>query len=158
MSFLRRPIRRPEVAADRWLLTDSPTAPMRCRASIEKRIVHGRPELVEQDGVTVVVFGAELNSITEDRISLVSEAIMEAAEADPPYVVVDLAGVEFFSSSFIEVVFRLWNRLQRHDGGRMALCGLTQYCHEVISVTNLDDLWEIYPDRQTAIAAMRPAS
>lgn len=106
--------------------------------------------------MTVVAFGADLANITEDRIALISEVIMEAAEADPPRVVLDLKGVEFFSSSFIEVVFRLWNRLQRRPEGRLALSGLTKYCREVLDITNLDELWEIFPDRSSAVAALAP--
>ena len=119
--------------------------------------MRGRPEVVEQDGVTVVVFGPELKSITEDRLALISESMLEAADADPPRVVLDLSGVEFFSSSFIEVIFRLWNKLNRNPEGRLALCGLTQYCREVLEVTNLDDLWKTFPDRESGVAASRPA-
>lgn len=117
--------------------------------------MHGRPEVTKQDGVTVVVFGRELKNITEDRIPMVSEALLEAGDADPPLVALDLSTVEFFSSSFIEVVFRLWNRLNRSTEGRLALCGLTQYCREVLEVTNLDELWTTYPDRESGVAALR---
>jgi anti-sigma B factor antagonist len=119
--------------------------------------VHGRPEVIKQDGVTVVVFGRELKNITEDRIPAVSEAMLEAGDADPPRVALDLTRVEFFSSSFIEVVFRLWNRLNRSPDGRLALCGLTQYCREVLEVTNLDELWTIYPDLESGVAALSPS-
>lgn len=82
--------------------------------------------------------------------------MLTVADADPPRVVIDLSAVEFFSSSFIEVIFRLWNRVHRRPEGRMALCGLTKYCLEVLQVTNLDELWEIFPDRDSALAALRP--
>lgn len=115
-----------------------------------------RPQVSQQDGVTIVVFGPDLASITEDRIPAISEAMLTVADADPPRVVIDLSAVEFFSSSFIEVIFRLWNRVHRRPEGRMALCGLTKYCLEVLQVTNLDELWEIFPDRDSALAALRP--
>ena len=118
--------------------------------------MQGRPEVVEHDGVTAVVFGPELKNITEDRLALISEAMVVAAEADPPRVALDLKNVEFFSSSFIEVIFRLWNRLNAQEDGRLVLCGLTEYCREVLEVTNLDDLWKIFPDLDSGVAAIRP--
>ena len=110
-----------------------------------------RPQIIRDEGVTVVVFGPEFEKISEDRIASVSEVLLEAAEADPPRVVLDLAGTKFFSSSFIEVVFRLWNRLQARDDSRFALSGLDRYCEEILQVTNLNHLWKTYPTRAEAV-------
>ncbi len=101
--------------------------------------------------MTVVVFGPEFEKIGEDRIAAVSEVLLEAAEADPPRVVLDLSGTKFFSSSFIEVVFRLWNRLRTRPDARFGLAGLDRYCEEILQVTNLDHLWQAYPDRAEAV-------
>ena len=113
-----------------------------------------RPQIVQEDGVTVVVFGPEFEKISEDRIAGVSEVLLEAAEADPPRVVLDLAGTKFFSSSFIEVVFRLWNRLQARDGSRFGLAGLDRYCAEILEVTNLNHLWKSYSNRAEAVRGL----
>ena len=110
-----------------------------------------RPQIVQQDGVTVVVFGPEFEKISEDRIATVSEVLLEAAEADPPRVVLDLSATKFFSSSFIEVVFRLWSRLQARQNSRFGLAGVDRYCAEILQVTNLDHLWTTYPSRADAL-------
>ena len=68
-------------------------------------------------------------------------------------LLVDLSSVEFFSSSFIEVLFRLWNRTKA-NGQQFALCGLHPYCREVLEVTNLTSVWKIYEDRDDALAAL----
>ena len=101
--------------------------------------------------MTVVVFGPDFERISEDRIAAVSETLLEAAEANPPRVVLDLSGTRFFSSSFIEVVFRLWNRLQTRQDSRFALAGVDRYCAEILQVTNLDHLWKMYPTRVEAL-------
>lgn len=112
---------------------------------------HPRPHLLVEDGVTVVLFGDALKTINEDYLSDIGEVMLQAAEADPPQVVVDMSGVQFFSSSFIEVIFRLWNRLNKRQG-RFALCNLFPYCVEVLKITNLHTLWKICGTRADAIA------
>ena len=72
----------------------------------------------------------------------------------PPQIVVDLQNVDFFGSSFIETLFRMWNRVKAVEGGRFALCGLQKYCREVLGVTNLDRLWTVYDDVETAVREM----
>jgi anti-anti-sigma factor len=110
-----------------------------------------RPQIVQEEGVTVVIFGPEFEKISEDRIAGVSEVLLKAAEAVPPRVVLDLSGTRFFSSSFIEVVFRLWNRLQAREDSRFGISGLDRYCAEILQVTNLDHLWKTYASRAEAV-------
>ncbi len=114
----------------------------------------GTPDLLRQDGVTVVAFGPEYESIGEDKLAGIAAAMLQAAEADPPRVALDLSHTQFFSSSFIEVIFRTWNRLKARPGGRLVLCGLTPYCREILEVTNLTHLWPVCPDRRAAVEAL----
>jgi anti-sigma B factor antagonist len=111
------------------------------------------PQIEQQHGVTVVTYGTDCERITEDRIPEILQALLAAVDAPHPRLLIDLSTVSFFGSSFIEVLFRVWNRVQQQAGGRFALCGLTPNCAEVIEVTNLDRLWEIYPNRDAAMAA-----
>lgn len=105
-------------------------------------------------GVTVVSFGPGSVSITEDLINIVSDGLLEATQAEPPRVLIDLSHVEFFSSSFIEVLFRVWNRIKGKEGGRFAICCLQPYCREILEVTNLDKVWELFETREAALDAM----
>ncbi|MFV0442942.1 MAG: STAS domain-containing protein [Planctomycetaceae bacterium] len=104
--------------------------------------------------MTVVVFGPEFKTINEDLVPSSGEAMMQAAEMDPPLVVVDLDGVEFFSSSFIEMLFRLWSRLNKREG-RFALATLSPNCREILEVTNLQRLWKVCPTRMEAIVWLK---
>lgn len=106
------------------------------------------------DGILVVSFGGGSLSITEDLINDVSDGMQHAVQAGPNRVLVDLGHVEFFSSSFIEVLFRIWNRIKAREGSRFALCSLQPYCREILEVTNLDTVWELYETREAALAAM----
>ena len=115
----------------------------------------GRPEVVQQDGVTVVVFGRDFERITEDRIAVAAQTLLDSIPPQQPRLVVDLSQTTFFGSSFIEVLFRAWNRIHTRPGGRFALCGLSPYCTEVLQITNLDQLWKMYPTRDTAVQAVK---
>lgn len=117
-----------------------------------------KPEIVTQDGVTIVAFGPAFEKISEDVIPAVSDALLLAAGGDNSRVVVDLSHTQFFGSSFIEALFRGWNKLKTRPEPMFVLCGLTSYCLEVLEVTNLNRLWPIYPDRESAVAALKKAA
>jgi anti-anti-sigma regulatory factor len=106
--------------------------------------------------VTVIGLGPGYHSVDEHILDggLRAALLEKAEEADPPLVVLDLSHTTFFGSSFIEILFRLWNRLQAKPGGGFAICGLTSYCLEVLKVTHLDTLWRLYPTRDEAIRAL----
>jgi anti-sigma B factor antagonist len=110
-----------------------------------------KPTLVLQDGVTIVRFDPPVKTITEDILMATRDPVLETAEHPGARVVIDLKGVEFFSSSFIELIFQLWKRL-RAKGGDFALCNLHKYCRDVIHITNLDKVWSICDTREQAIA------
>lgn len=114
---------------------------------------------ISRDGtVTVVEFGPRCKLIEEVILDQVNrEALDAVVGAEPPLVVFDLTQVEFFGSSFIETLFRVWNRLQQRSG-RFALCGLRPYCLEVLQITHLDKLWPIVDTRGDAVAAIAKAT
>jgi anti-anti-sigma factor len=101
---------------------------------------------VYQDGrVTVIELGEDYESLDESVLTDLRDLMLKAVdEADPPLVVLDLSHTTFFGSSFIELIFRAWNRVEAKKDGRFVLSGLTTYCSEVISITHLNELWSIY--------------
>jgi anti-sigma B factor antagonist len=105
--------------------------------------------------ITVVKFGPRCKHIDELIVETVSREVMDAVSAaNPPKVVLDMTQTEFFGSSFIEVLFRAWNRLQHKPGGQMVLAGLNPYCKEVLAITHLDRLWPIADNQDAGIATM----
>jgi anti-sigma B factor antagonist len=104
---------------------------------------------------TVITFTARCKHLDETIVEAVGREVMDAVgAATPPKVVLDLTATEFFGSSFIEVMFRAWNRLQKQTGGAMALAGLAPYCQEVLEITHLDKLWPAHPTAAAAVAAL----
>ncbi len=107
----------------------------------------------KRDGVTCVLLGPEFENLDEKLLDLIRPVVLEAAsEADPPWVVVDIPYTRFFGSSFIEILFRVWNRVNGLPGGRFGISGLTPYCTEVLEVTHLDKLWTLYETLDQAVS------
>jgi anti-anti-sigma factor len=113
-------------------------------------------DIVQESGVTIAAFKPGNSQIDERIVDSVNRQLVELAAGLPsPALVLDLTHVEFFGSSFIEAMFRVWKRLQTSAGAKFALCGLQPYCREVLEVTHLDQLWTITATRAEAIAALR---
>ncbi len=109
-----------------------------------------------QDGVTVIALGREYENLDDAVLESVRKVILDGVDsANPPVVVLDLSHTKFFGSAFIEILFRAWNRLEGQTGGQFCLCGLTPYCAEVIDVTHLNRIWEVYDNREDAVAALK---
>ena len=116
------------------------------------------PTTRQQDGITIVELGPEYDALEDHLLEDLQNFLMElATDLDPPMMVLDLSHTKYFGSSFLQVLFRVWNRLCSYEGGTFALSGLTPYCAEVLEVTHLDHLWEKYPNVETAIEKMRAA-
>jgi len=68
---------------------------------------------------------------------------------DTPDVVVDLSGVEFLDSAGVGVLVGLFKNSRLH-GGRARFCGLTPGVRSVLELIQLDRIFEIYEDLETA--------
>lgn len=109
---------------------------------------------VEQQGDVTVCTSTELcHHIDETNVEDVGRHLMTVIQnAEPPRFVLALPTVEFFGSSFIEAMFRAWNRLNSRPAAKLVLCELQPYCREVVEVTHLDRLWPIVGTREEAVA------
>ena len=114
------------------------------------------PQLAVQDGVTIVsLVGPEYESLDERLLDGIRTALLDIAQAtNPPLLVLDLSHTKFFGSAFIEILFRVANRM-KNRGGKFAISGLTEYCAEVIHITHLDSLWPVLPNSSDAVAKLK---
>jgi len=113
------------------------------------------PTIEKRDGVTCILLGKDFESLDEHNLDAIRGMMLDAvSDIEPPYVVVDLSHTNFFGSSFIEILFRVWNRVSGKPDGRFTLSGLTPYCREVLEVTHLDQLWELHESLDSAVASL----
>ena len=117
------------------------------------------PLLEYRDGVvTVIEFGAELKHLDEAIVAELGLKLLESVQGLPqPILLLDMHATEFFGSSFIELLFRVWKRLNSKPSAKFGISGLQPYCREVLEVTHLDRLWSLFETREAACEAMKSA-
>ncbi|MBN1264080.1 MAG: STAS domain-containing protein [Anaerolineales bacterium] len=67
-------------------------------------------------------------------------------------LIFDLSKVDFLSSSGLRVMVTARKNSQS-KGGEFSLCCLSTQARESLSIAGLDVLFQIYPDRETAIGS-----
>lgn len=101
------------------------------------------PEVCQRGDVTLIKFGPRYESLDEFTVNQLTDFLLETAKAaTPPNVVIDLRYTEFFGSTFIELLLRVWKQLIG-KGGNLALTGLKPNCREVVQATKLDKFWPL---------------
>lgn len=113
-----------------------------------------KPEIVQESGVTVVNPGPESSSIYESSLSEFDEVLELANSVDPPRMVMDLTHTNFCGSAFLGLLVRLSNRVSSKEGGRFAVCGLSKYVNTLVTTSKLHLVFEVFPNRDEAIAQM----
>lgn len=107
-----------------------------------------------QNDVTILGLSEQYDSLDVERIAALSAALRDhAQQAQPPRLLLDLTQTTFIGSSFLEAVLQAWKHLQDRSG-RLALCGVTPFCQEVLRAAQLDSLWGIYPSQAEGVAAL----
>lgn len=66
-------------------------------------------------------------------------------------VLVDFAGVSYIDSSGLATLIEMHQRLKK-SGGSMRCCGMNQKIKNTFEITKLHKLFEIFDDRQGALA------
>lgn len=112
---------------------------------------------VGHDRDTLIVAPAR-KAAQQDRAQFAEEiaAMLRVLEEEPArHVVVDFRGKSYFGcTEFAFFFLQLWNAADK-QGGRMALCGLSDHEREMLRVSKLDGLWPICRTRKTALALVR---
>jgi anti-sigma B factor antagonist len=110
-------------------------------------------QISTDDNVTIVSFGMEtitgLSGLEQINVRLRSLI----ADDQPAKIVVDFDGVKFFSSQVLGLLVDVWRRLSDY-GGIMLISGINPQLNRVFKITNLDKIFEFYPDRASAVKAM----
>ncbi|MFC1761347.1 STAS domain-containing protein [Planctomycetota bacterium] len=109
-------------------------------------------EITRNDGAAVVAFQTACLSDT-DAIASVSSQIKQFIDSNhPKHMVFDFEKVKFFSSQVLGLILETRARLQA-DSGRVVISSINPQLHRVFRITNLDRIFEFFPDRSAAIHA-----
>jgi anti-sigma B factor antagonist len=75
------------------------------------------------------------------------------AENRPQKIVVDFSGLKFFSSQVLGLLVEAWKRLKEYEGS-VVISGINPDLSRVFKITNLDSLFDFYPDKESAVKAL----
>ena len=113
------------------------------------------PSIVESQHATVVAFGQEFAEIRPSHLRSVELALLQAIEqSEHQRIIVDLCQVSVFCSEFIGVLIRVFQRFRRERQGKLSLCGMSATAVEVLEVTKVDRIWDLFESREQALEAI----
>jgi anti-anti-sigma factor len=111
---------------------------------------------VEREGDTLIVTPAV--DLCETEYAEIEEGGKEILEllrrSYGRNLVLDFHRTDYYGSSALGFLVRLWKRV-RTQGGKMALCCLSDHERDILAATGLDGVWPVYASRDEALAAVR---
>jgi len=110
-------------------------------------------EITREDNVTVVRFKAASISDVE-AVAAASGQIKNFIDQNhPDELIFDFEGVKFFSSQVLGLLLETRAKLQPHNG-KVVISAINPQLHRVFKITNLDKIFDFFPDKESAVRAM----
>lgn len=89
-----------------------------------------------------------------DQVQRLSKELHTLIEqVKPVKLVVDFVSVSFFSSQMLGLLVDIWRRL-KDCSGTVVICGINPNLTRVFRITNLDKVFDFYPDADSAVKAL----
>lgn len=107
-------------------------------------------EITTEANATVVAFkSASMSDV--DGIAAAAWRIRNFAESERPQTLIfDFEAVKFFSSQVLGLLLDVRKKLEE-SGGQVVVSGINPQLHRVFKITNLDKVFQFFPNRQEAI-------
>jgi anti-sigma B factor antagonist len=112
-------------------------------------------EITSDGPVAVVAFKATSISDVEGIASVAREIREFIDENHPNRIVFDFEQVKFFSSQVLGVLLSTRAELEAHKG-EVVISAINPQLHRVFKITNLDNVFKFFPDRESAVRAVAP--
>ena len=111
-------------------------------------------QITSEGDVAIVTFKKSSISNVED-ISITAEHIARFVDSNrPSRVIFDFNGVKFFSSRVLGLLLETRSFVSSYDG-EVFISGINPQLHRVFKITNLDQVFEFFPDTESALKAKR---
>jgi len=103
-----------------------------------------------RENVTVASFDVAELADHQYVAAMLEKFKQEIRDHQPPNVVVDLAGVDYISTIGINMILVILKRVRTY-GGEVYIAGLAGSASKVFKIMQLDQVFTIFPDRQSAL-------
>lgn len=110
-------------------------------------------DITTEGEISFVSFLSPSMSAVKDVEEIASVLRNFVADNRPKKVIVDFSDVKFFSSQILGLIVEVWKKLKEYDGC-IVICGINPDLGRVFRITNLDSLFDFYPDKQSAVEAL----
>ncbi len=115
-------------------------------------------DLETANGALIVSVLKNVTSLSDEHLAGELEKVLDRINGTKATrVVIDLASVSRFGSSFLESLRRIWATV-RSWGGVAAICNVSSLGHEVLQMARFNDLFLIRATRRDALAALSDLS
>lgn len=107
-------------------------------------------EITTEANATIVAFkSASMSDV--DGIASAAWKIRDLAESKRPRTLIfDFEAVKFFSSQVLGLLLDVRKKLAESDG-QVMISGINPQLHRVFKITNLDKVFQFFPNRQEAV-------
>jgi len=117
-----------------------------------------KPRVSVEYGETATIVTFTDEKILEERdIIELQESLMGVIEqAEKINLVLDFSAVKFLSSAVLGLLIRVSKKVYERDG-QLRLCNISPRIYEIFKITRLTKIFDIYPDRASAVASLEKA-
>ncbi len=114
--------------------------------------------LEKQRGVTVLDFEPDAAQTAGEVLFVHLADVLEQLGREPATeVVVDLQELEFFGSSVLEALLRLWHFVNDR-GGCVVICNASEIARDVLETAHFDTLFPLVESREAALKLVRQST
>jgi len=92
--------------------------------------------------------------MTEEHITLLSNAVRELLDEGYRDIVIDLSRIKRINSSGLGSLISIYTTI-RNSEGRLKIGGFNEFVKNVLNITKLLEVFEIYPTQDEAVTAFR---
>lgn len=114
-----------------------------------------KPNISVEYAEDIIVIAFTNEKILEEKdIKLLQESILSVIErAEQIKLILDFCNVQFLSSAVLGLLIRISKKIYEL-GGQLRLCNIDPKIYEIFKITRLTNVFEINPDRDSAIESL----
>ena len=116
------------------------------------------PAIERQNGITILTFKTDASEWKILNSAVLEELLLALVQDDEsPCAVLDLSTLPVLGASFLTALLLIRNQLTIH-GGRLVLSGVSPFGEEILKLTRLETVFEIYGSRSEVMCELSNTS
>lgn len=110
--------------------------------------------VIRDRNVTILVLDRNYDSLDDAPLQRLEGVLNKSVEGqEKATLLIDMSRTTTINSSFIGLLFSAGKKLKA-SGGQLALCAADAFCSDVMRVVRLNQMFNTYPTREDAVAAL----